>query len=1297
MALDAGSVYATLGGKFNPSGFVQFDGAMKRSTGHAGTFERALAGSTARAGRAMKLLAVGGVAGVTVGIAGAVKKAADFEAQLSSLQAVSNANAGAMAKLKQQALQAGAATKYSALQAAQAQTELAKGGLSVQQILGGGLKGALALAAAGELDLADAATYTANALNLFQLNGDQATHVADALAQAANATTADVGDFGMALTQGGSAAKAAGLSFDETVAALEALASAGIKGSDAGTSLKAALTQLASPTKKAQGVMDELGLSFFDAHGDMKPLVDISAMLQDRMKGLTREQRLQAATTLVGTDGMRALLSLYDAGPTKVKGFEDGLAKQGTAAEVAAKKQDNLKGKIENLKGSVETAAIALGEELLPYLEQGAEKVTDFINSAAASGDISAFGKDIVGAMKAVVDVAGQGEAAIATFIGEWQNGVGIGGQVRDVFTQVAGAAANAAPTIEGLASAGASALGIILPLALGVAQFAASILNSQAGVALLVGVVGALTGRMAALAVLWAVGQIQSFASSVQSAATELRVAGATASTTASGLRAYGAGAGEAAVGVGAVRAASLGAAAGIKTLSAAAVTNIFTGLIAVAGLAAGALGLFGGSEKQASVSTQELNDQLDRQADALRQVRDSDLDVAARRANLKSATVGVEQAEKRLHDTRKSDKSTALDVKQAEADLAQARVNQKRATRDLGDATEDNSKKQRTANQTTRDSVKDIDTKISAYEKEAKSLKDKLFVESHTGAGKSSAYAAQLRKELEGVNAQLARLKDKKVKVEGNTADAEKEIARLSDRLLRVANAKTVAKILASSGSSEEIIARLKARLASIHNKDVYITTHERTVGSGSTGRGTGAGSKGHVTPKAVAPSTGSPTGIGGGLTTSGPMLALLGDGDTRYPEFAIPTEPRYRGRGVDLWLQAAQALGIPGFKAGVRKGPAPKKKPRYIPPPLDPLRLPVDAIEHASDVAKGAFDKQDSKVKGIESDIKSDTKTATQKKTKYNGKERAQAQNRVVKEKVALKKAQAARTKLKAIWKQRHDEALQARDYQSKIDEQQQLVDIYRGQMDNADKKDDQKAFDTAKGKRTTALDKLRTLIADAQKHAKTGSSYFNDLEQQITGIIGDQLDNDAAVNTVDQADPAALSDKDQAQLNAIEKAIALDEVAGNVDQEKTDVGGLERFWQEILSARISSRAPDTAITAAAEAVKSAHDTLVGLNDGGAGGGPDADLQAQLDQANQRTAVEANRARLSEAALGVFGPAGSSGDGSGGAQTVHNYNFQSIVPPTRQQIEDLGRMATDGQGSQGFRSAGRGRLPL
>src|SRR4051812_33969128 len=110
---------------------------MKRSTGHAGAFERAVAGSTARAGRAMKVMAVGGVAAVTVGIAGAVKKAADFEAQLSSLQAVSNANAGAMGKLKQQAIQAGAATKYSALQAAQAQTELAKGGLSVQQILGG--------------------------------------------------------------------------------------------------------------------------------------------------------------------------------------------------------------------------------------------------------------------------------------------------------------------------------------------------------------------------------------------------------------------------------------------------------------------------------------------------------------------------------------------------------------------------------------------------------------------------------------------------------------------------------------------------------------------------------------------------------------------------------------------------------------------------------------------------------------------------------------------------------------------------------------------------------------------------------------------------------------------------------------------------------------------------------------------------------------------------------------------------------------------------------------------------------
>lgn len=330
-----------------------------------------------------KVVAIGGGLTVAAGFAYSVKKAADFEQQLSSLGAVADASAKQMDRLRKQAIRAGADTKFSAMEAAQAQTELAKGGLKTSQILKGGLKSALALAAAGEMELADAAETTVNAMKLFGLRGKDAMKIADGLATAANRTTADVSDFALAFKMGGSAAKASGMSFKETTAALEALASVGIRGSDAGTSLKAMLVQLASPTEKQQKLMKKLNLDFFDSEGKMKSLTSVSGMLRDRLKDLTKEQQLHAVKTLAGTDGMRAMLSLFDAGPQKIAKFQRELSKQGTAAEVAKKKQDNLKGAVEQLGGSLETLAIQIGTAALPTLRELTEDVDKFVDKVS--------------------------------------------------------------------------------------------------------------------------------------------------------------------------------------------------------------------------------------------------------------------------------------------------------------------------------------------------------------------------------------------------------------------------------------------------------------------------------------------------------------------------------------------------------------------------------------------------------------------------------------------------------------------------------------------------------------------------------------------------------------------------------------------------------------------------------------------------------------------------------------------------------------------------------------------------
>ncbi len=357
-------------------------------------------------------LMAGAGAVVAVGLASSVKAAMSFEKQLSSLSAVSGANAQEMKLLGAQALKAGADTAFSAREAAVAQTELAKGGLTVANIMSGGLNAALALAAAGELELGDAAAITANTMNLFGLQGREAASVADALATAANATTADVADFGMAMKAGGSVAKSAGLNFRQTTVILEALAASGIKNSDAGTSMKAALIQLIKPTDKQAAVAKELGLSWLDSSGRMKDASSISAMLRGRLDGMTAAQRTATLATLAGTDGVRTLTALYDAGPAKLDAWSRGLGKAGTAAAVAREKQNNLAGAIEQLKGSWETLQIIVGTKLIPVLTVATRWLTGLLNEMqtgqGAGGMIAdAFGR-VAAAAGGMISVVGQ-------------------------------------------------------------------------------------------------------------------------------------------------------------------------------------------------------------------------------------------------------------------------------------------------------------------------------------------------------------------------------------------------------------------------------------------------------------------------------------------------------------------------------------------------------------------------------------------------------------------------------------------------------------------------------------------------------------------------------------------------------------------------------------------------------------------------------------------------------------------------------------------------------------------------
>lgn len=339
-----------------------------------------------------RLGTVGVVAGAAVaaGFAKAAFSAADFEKVMSGVKAVSGASSAEMERLSDAALAAGASTKLAgvtASDAAAAEAELVKAGVSVSDVLGGALMGSLTLAAAGQIDFANAATIAAQAMNIFDLSGRDVTHIADVLAAAANKSAADVGGLGDALRQGGLVAAQTGLSLDETVASLAAFADNALIGSDAGTSLKTMLQRLTPQSVEAANLMEELGFSAYDLQGNFIGLEGLAGELSDSFKGMTVEQRNSAMATLFGSDAVRGANVLYEQGAAGIREYIAAVDDEGAAARMAAIQNDNLKGDIEALGGALETALISNGSKATGALRGITQALTDVVGGFSAMPD----------------------------------------------------------------------------------------------------------------------------------------------------------------------------------------------------------------------------------------------------------------------------------------------------------------------------------------------------------------------------------------------------------------------------------------------------------------------------------------------------------------------------------------------------------------------------------------------------------------------------------------------------------------------------------------------------------------------------------------------------------------------------------------------------------------------------------------------------------------------------------------------------------------------------------------------
>lgn len=343
-------------------------------------------GSITAKGMKAATVAITGTAAALGGVAAAaIKVGSDFESQMSRVKAISGATGEEFEQLKAQAMQLGADTSFSASQAAEGMENLAAAGFTTSEIMNA-MPGLLNLAAASGEDLASSSDIAASTLRGFGLAASDAAHVADVLAANANRTNSSVADTGEAMKYIAPLARAAGLSLEETAAAIGIMANAGVNGSQAGTSLRGALSRLSKPTKDMSEAMDELGISFYDSNGKMKSLTEQVGMLRQATEGMTDEQKNNYLVTLYGQEALSGMLALINEGEGSLGELTEAYRScDGEAQKAAETMQDNLSGALEQLSGSAETLGLAFYNSVADNLKNAANTATESINNITDS------------------------------------------------------------------------------------------------------------------------------------------------------------------------------------------------------------------------------------------------------------------------------------------------------------------------------------------------------------------------------------------------------------------------------------------------------------------------------------------------------------------------------------------------------------------------------------------------------------------------------------------------------------------------------------------------------------------------------------------------------------------------------------------------------------------------------------------------------------------------------------------------------------------------------------------------
>ena len=397
---------------------------------------------------------------VTVPIAGvgvaAVKTAADYESAMSNVQAITGATGDDFKKLTQLGKDLGASTAWSAQECAEAMQYTGMAGWTAQQNIDG-LKGILDLASASGTELARTSDIMTDAISAFGYKASDSAKFADVMTKACTSANVSVDTLGESYKYCGAICGTMGYSIDEVTTSLAVMGNMGIKGSQAGTALKNAISNMAAPTKNMKAAMDDLGISITNQDGSMKSWGDVIKNLQGSFKGLSQDQQAAYAKQLFGKESMAGMLAIINTSTKDYNALADSIKNSGGAANDAAQTQlNNLNGQLTLLKSALEGAAITIGDKLLPYIKSAVawvQKATDWFNGLSDA--------QVNTIMKIAGVVAAIGPAIM--IFGKLTSGIG---QAVLTFGKISGAIAKAGGVLGLITSPAGIVIGVLAGVA---------------------------------------------------------------------------------------------------------------------------------------------------------------------------------------------------------------------------------------------------------------------------------------------------------------------------------------------------------------------------------------------------------------------------------------------------------------------------------------------------------------------------------------------------------------------------------------------------------------------------------------------------------------------------------------------------------------------------------------------------------------------------------------------------------------------------------------------------------------